>query len=55
MIKIGQDYFKLTKKQARQLRKACKIANLSFIAMASRPVDALRLIEDVQNKEGIAL
>ena len=55
MIKIGKDYFKLTKEQARKLRKACKIAGLSFIAIAARPVDALKLIEEVQNRKGLEL
>jgi hypothetical protein len=55
MIKIGKDYFKLTNNQAKQLHKACKIAKLDFIAMASRPKDALKLIQDVQNREGITL
>jgi len=55
MIKLGNDYFKLTKLEARKLRKACKIAKLDFVAMAARPKDALKLIQDVQTKEGIIL
>ena len=55
MIKIEKDLFKLTRNQAKQLRKACKIAKLDFIAMAARPKDALQLIQDVQNREGITL
>ena len=55
MIKIGNDYYKLTKLEAQKLRKACKIAKLDFIAMAARPKDALKLIHDVQNREGITL
>ena len=55
MIKIEKVLFKLTRNQARQLRKACKIAKLDFIAMAARPKDALQLIQDVQNREGITL
>jgi len=55
MIKIEKDLFKLTRNQAKQLRKACKIAKLNFIAMAARPKDALQLIQDVQNREGITL
>jgi hypothetical protein len=55
MIKIENDYFKLTKLEARKLRKACKIAKLDFVAMAARPKDALQLIQDVQKREGIIL
>ena len=55
MIKIEKDLFKLTRNQAKQLGKACKIAKLDFVAMAARPKDALQLIQDVQNREGITL
>tara|TARA_R110002050_G_C8529262_1_gene478449 strand:- start:308 stop:475 length:168 start_codon:yes stop_codon:yes gene_type:complete len=55
MIKQGTDFFKLTNEQARKLRKACKIAGLSFTAMAARPVDALKLIGEVQNRKGVKL
>ena len=45
-------YVFLTKPQLSQLRKACKIANLDFKAMACRPKDGLQLIKDVENRTG---
>jgi len=45
-------YVFLTKSQLTQLRKACKIANLDFKAMACRPKDGLQLIKDVENRTG---
>jgi hypothetical protein len=56
MNKIDQTtYSHLTKSQLTQLRKACKIANLDFKAMACRPKDGLQLIKDVENRTGVKL
>ena len=56
MNKIDQTtYSHLTKSQLTQLRKACKIANLDFKAMACRPKDGLQLIKDVENRTGLKL
>ena len=56
MNKIDQTtYSHLTKSQLTQLRKACKIANLDFTAMACRPKAGLQLIKDVENKTGVKL
>ena len=56
MNKIDQNtYSHLTKLQLIQLRKACKIANLDFKAMACRPKDGLQLIKDVENRTGLKL
>ena len=56
MNKIDQTtYSHLTKSQLTQLRKACKIANLDFKAMACRPKDGLQLIRDVENRTGVKL
>ena len=56
MNKIDKNtYSHLTKSQLTQLRKACKIANLDFKAMACRPKDGLQLIKDVENRTGVKL
>jgi hypothetical protein len=56
MNKIDQTtYSHLTKSQLAQLRKACKIANLDFKAMACRPKDGLQLIKDVERERELLL